>query len=304
MKRALATVYGFPDSIEGAGRLAAALECPLSEVSLHRFPDGESLVRIDGAAETAIVYRSLNRPNEKLVELMLAASALRDAGTGTLILVTPYLCYMRQDVAFHPGEAVSQKAVGRFLDGIFDGIVTVDPHLHRTPDLSAVFPGSRAVALSAAPLFVDRLQSDGAGKDTVLVGPDAESRQWVEAVAKPLGLDVLIGEKTRRGDRGVDIELPGREQAAGRPAVIIDDVVSTGATLVQCARQLTGAGAAPIEVLAVHALWGDDDERLLRAAGISRLRSTDSIPHASNAIPLAPLIAEALRAGLPPKGLT
>ena len=304
MKRVSATVYGFPESIDAAGRLADALEWPLSEVSLHRFPDGESLVRIDVSAETAIVYRSLDQPNEKLVELMLAASALREAGTSKLILVTPYLCYMRQDTAFHPGEAVSQKVVGRFLDGIFDGIVTVDPHLHRTHDLSAIFPEAQAVALSAAPLFAAQLRADGVGKETLLVGPDGESRQWVEAVAEPLGLDVLIGEKTRQGDRGVEIKIPGLEQAGDRPVVIIDDVVSTGATLVQCAKQLTGAGAASIEVLAAHALWGGDDESVLRAADISRLRSTDSIPHASNAIYLAPLIAEALKAGLLPKGLT
>jgi ribose-phosphate pyrophosphokinase len=297
MKRESATVYGFPESIDAAGSLADALQWPLSGVSLNRFPDGESLVRLDAQSDIAVVYRSLNRPNEKLVELMLAASALREAGARLLVLVAPYLCYMRQDIAFHPGEAVSQKVVGQFLDGIFDAIVTVDPHLHRTERLSEVFPSSDAVSLSASSLFAAQLRADGVGKDTILVGPDSESRQWVEAVAQPLGLEVLIGEKTRQGDRSVDIEIPGLKRVSGRPVVIIDDVVSTGGTLTQCAKILANSDAATIEVLTVHALWREEDEARLRAAGITRLRSTDSIPHASNAMYLAPLIAEAFQAG-------
>ncbi len=297
MTRAPAIVHGFPESIDVAGRLAAILELPFSPVSLHRFPDGESLVRVEASGDTAVVYRSLNQPNEKLVELMLAASALRDAGARRVILVTPYLCYMRQDIAFRPGEAVSQKVVGRFLAGLFDGVVTVDPHLHRTAQLSEVFPASQAVALSACSLFAEQLRVDRVVPDTILIGPDEESRQWVEAVAAPLRLEVLIGEKTRKGDRGIDIEIPGLTRVVGRPVILIDDVVSTGVTLTECAQRLTAAGAASIDVLAVHALWNAEDDAALRAAGIARLRSTDSVPHPSNAIPLAPLIAPAV-AGL------
>jgi len=297
MNQVSAIVYGFPESVEVAGRLAAVLELPLSPVSLHRFPDGETLVRVDALPDVAVVYRSLDQPNEKLVELMLAASALREAGASRLILVTPYLCYMRQDIAFNAGEAVSQRVVGGFLDGLFDGIVTVDPHLHRTARLSEVFPVAQAVALSACSLFVDQLRADGIASDTVLIGPDEESRQWVETVATPLGLDVLIGKKIRSGDRGIDIEILGLERVASRPVIIIDDVVSTGVTLRECARCLTAAGAASIDVLAVHALWTPEDEAALRTAGIRRLRSSDSVPHPSNAIMLAPILAPAV-AGL------
>lgn len=290
-----AIIHAFPEAAAAAARLSGAAGIPFRDIAVHRFPDGESLIRVDSATETAIVYRSLDHPNEKLVELMLAASALRDAGASRLILVAPYMCYMRQDIAFYAGEAVSQKVIGELLDDLFDAIVTVDPHLHRTPDLAEVFPQAEAAAVSATSLLAAQLRADKVSGDTIVVGPDSESRQWVEAVAQPLGLDVLVGEKTRRGDRGVDIAMPAIANAKGRPAVIIDDVVSTGGTLIKCATLLKDAGAASVEVLAVHALWGPNEEAVLLAAGISRLRSTDSIPHSSNAIYLAPLLADFLK---------
>lgn len=289
-----ATLHAFAESAEAAGRLASAAGIPCRTVAVRGFPDGESLVRVEETTETAIVYGSLDRPNAKLVELMLAASALRDAGARRLILVAPYMCYMRQDIAFNAGEAVSQKVVGQFLDQMFDGIVTVDPHLHRTRNLSAVFPTAKTVSLSATSLFADWLGETGIGEDAVLVGPDSESRQWVQAVAQPLGLDFLIGEKSRSGDRDVEIDIPDIERVDGRSTVIIDDVISTGGTLIRCARLLLESGADSVDALTVHALWGGEEDAAFRAAGISGSRSTDSIIHPSNAIHLAPLLATGL----------
>lgn len=299
MTKSPVAVYGFTESRAASGRLADHLTVPFEEVSVHRFPDGESLVRIDAMAKTAILYRSLNDPNDKLVEIMLAASALRETGSTRLILVAPYLCYMRQDMAFRPGEAVSQRVVGRFLDNLFDAVVTVDPHLHRTHDLSEIFPTARTTALSAAPLLADQLRTDGTSANALLVGPDSESEQWVNAVATPLGLDVLLGGKARHGDADVRVEIPRIESVNGRPVILIDDMVSTGSTLIESARQLTTAGAAAIEALVVHNLTDRTADAALREAGIIRMRSTDSVPHPTNDIDLAPLLATATREFLP-----
>lgn len=290
-------VFAFADGRDAADRLAGILGLPRVEIELHRFPDGESRVRVPSAARRILLYRSLDRPNDKLVELMLAASALRDSGTDRLTLVAPYLCYMRQDMAFHPGEAVSQRVVCGFLDRLFDAVVTVEPHLHRIDTLAAVFASAQATALSATGLLAAELRGDGVDPATVLVGPDAESRQWVEALAQATGLPFLLGEKRRAGDRDIRISLPGIERVRGRPALLIDDMVSTGRTLAECATLLRAAGAAHVEALVVHALYGAEDAAALSAAGIARIRSADGVPHPSNAVPLAPLLAEALRGG-------
>ena len=145
-------LLGFPEYAAPAQRLAKALHCPYEQVEVHRFPDGESKLRLPPTLPRhVIVCRSLDHPNDKLIELLLTAETARAAGAEQLTLVAPYLCYMRQDMAFHPGEAVSQRIIGRWLADLFDTVITVDPHLHRIDQLSEVIPASRSVTLSAGP---------------------------------------------------------------------------------------------------------------------------------------------------------
>ena len=283
---------GFADC---ASRLAELLRIPCGDIAIHSFPDGESLVAVPTSADIAVVYCSLDHPNTKLIELAFAASALRDQGVGRLMLVAPYLCYMRQDTVFHAGEAVSQRVMGRWLAAMFDRIITVDPHLHRTADIRDVFPGTEAQALYATSALAELIRGDNCSDDMVLIGPDSESRQWVEQIATPLSILALIGEKNRDGDRNVRIDIPQIERVNGKIAYVMDDMVSSGSTLKICAQQLIEAGALRVEVVVVHALCGAEDLAEIRAAGVSRLRSTDSVVHSTNAVSLAPLLAEALQ---------
>jgi len=283
-------VYAFDECTSAAGQLATLLGIPCMGIDLHRFPDGESLVQVpppeDGS--TAIVYRSLDHPNDKLVELMLAASALRDNGAGRIVLIAPYLAYMRQDMAFRPGEAVSQRVIGELLSRHFDAVVTVDPHLHRISSLGDVMPGTDAISLTAAAALSAAINP---ADNPVLVGPDSESRQWVEAIAQPLGLDVLVGEKQRGGDRQVAITINGIERVSGRRAILVDDMVSSGTTLEVAARLLLDAGASKVEALATHCLASETDLRRLNNAGISSMRSTDTVEGPTSEIAIAPVLA-------------
>lgn len=285
-------MFGFAESAAQAQALAAALGMDYATVEVHRFPDGESRVRLPRLPTGRVwLYRSLDRPNDKLVELLLAAQTLRQGGTERIGLVAPYLCYMRQDIAFHPGEAVSQRIVGAFLAGLFDDVVTVDPHLHRIERLEQAIPGRNALALSAAGPFGEYLKAQR--QEALLLGPDEESRQWVSAIAAASGLEYAIAGKQRQGDAAVAIQLPG-VALAGRPVVLVDDMASTGHTLAAITRQLLAAGAGPVSALVTHALFAESAEALLRQAGLQHLASSDSIPHPSNAVRLAPLLARAV----------
>jgi ribose-phosphate pyrophosphokinase len=198
---------------------------------------------------------------------------------------------MRQDKAFHPGEAVSQRIVGELLARHVDTLVTVDPHLHRTHRLEDAVPVRRAVVVSAASLMTKWL--DSRPGNPLIVGPDEESSQWVGGIAKPGGYDFCIGHKERRGDRQVRVQFEDCE-CAGRDIVLVDDVVSTGHTVARAAEQLVEGGAASITLLTSHALFVDGAEALLEAAGVGRILSTDSIPHASNGLHLDRVLADAL----------
>ena len=286
-----ATLHCFAEAAGPAKQLAALLGVQGTEVAVHRFPDGESLVRVAETGPVALLYRSLDDPNAKLVEVLLAASALRDGGARQVILIAPYLAYMRQDTAFRPGEAVSQRVIGRLLAGAFDGILTVDPHLHRVSALGEVIPDVPAIAITAAPLLAAAVDHDSA---PVLVGPDEESRQWVGAVARLAGLPFIVGRKQRRGDRDVIVTFEDAAQIAGRPVVLVDDLVSSGRTLIEAAAGLLAAGASRVDALAVHSLASAADIAAMHAAGIGSIRASDSVAGPLAQLPLAPALAQAI----------
>ncbi|QJD31403.1 ribose-phosphate diphosphokinase [Methylococcus geothermalis] len=286
-------VAGFEETCRQSRQLAKVLGCPWREIEVHRFPDGESRVRVPPDVRgTVVVHRSLDRPNDKLVELVLAAETLRRQGCDRLILVAPYLCYMRQDIAFHPGEAVAQKIVGSMLARYFDALITVDPHLHRIDRLEQAVPLKQVRSLSSATLISRYLATNE--KARLLLGPDQESRQWVEAIAREAGLPCAVASKRRLGDREVGIALP-QEIGEFDAVVLVDDVASTGTTLAEAARKLSERGAIRIDVVVTHALFAADAWNRLKQAGIGEIASTDSITHPTNRMCLAPLLADAVR---------
>ncbi|MBC9877979.1 ribose-phosphate pyrophosphokinase [Bradyrhizobium sp. INPA01-394B] len=283
-----------PSGATAAKRLAARLELPCDEIALNRFPDGELRVTVAPPADTTILYAPLDHPNDKLIALLFAAEALRRGGARRLVLVAPYLCYMRQDTAFHPGEAISQRAMGRLLTTLVDRIVTVDAHLHRSPDIKSVFPGIEAENLSAMPAIADALAAGGIDSETVAIGPDAESEPWVRDLAARLGLQHTVARKARHGDRAVEIEFADPTLLRGRPALMIDDIVSSGTTLMVAARTLRAIGATAVDAVVTHALFPAAMVAAFTDAGIRSIRSTDSVPHPTNAITLEETLAMAL----------
>lgn len=291
-------LQALPSGTGAAARLAARLGIACDEIALHRFPDGELRVTVAPTAETTILYAPLDQPNDKLIALLFAAEALRRGGAKRLVLVAPYLCYMRQDSAFHPGEAIGQRAMGRLLATLVDRVVTVDAHLHRTPDIGCVFPGIEAENLSAMPAIADALAAGGIDPATVVIGPDAESEPWVNDLAGRLRLQHTVARKRRHGDRSVDIDFADPTLLSGRPALMVDDIVSSGTTLMVAARALRAMGATAVDAVVTHALFPAAMVTAFTDAGIRSIRSTDSVPHPTNAIALDAILAAALQSEL------
>ena len=289
----MSLVLHFDDERGLASDLARALGWASEPIACHRFPDGEwKLTLPPNLPGHVVLLRGLHQPNEKLAALMIAAPAARELGARHLSLVAPYLAYMRQDMAFQPGEAVSQRHLGRALAAWFDTVLTIDPHLHRVATMDEVVPGRCGLAVSAAGLIGRHVAAQAPG--ALLLGPDEEAGQWVSVAAAESGLDHGVCHKQRHGDRDVQVTLPS-VPLQGRHVVLIDDVASTGRTLVEATRAARLAGAAAVDVAVTHALFVGDAEAQVRAAGVGRIWSTDSVPHASNAIAVAPLLAAALQ---------
>jgi ribose-phosphate pyrophosphokinase len=294
------TLLCFQDELAVAQRLQQALQdatrstIELGVVERHRFPDGELKLRLPTPLQDrVVVLRGLHQPNEKLVELLLVARTARQLGACHVSLVAPYLAYMRQDIAFHPGEAVSQRVVGGFLADLFDAVITVDPHLHRVATLQEAVPVPQAVVVSGAAVLADWVAQRRPG--ALLLGPDEEAAQWVAQAAARHGNPSAVCRKVRHGDKSVDIALPHADWT-GQRVVILDDVASTGHTVAQATRLLRAAGALSVDVAVTHALFAGDAIDVMRQAGVGEVWSTDCIAHPSNVASMAPVLARALLA--------
>lgn len=291
-------VLALPGNEAMAERLAARLGAERGHASVRRFPDGESSVRVVSNVEGrhAVIVCTLDRPDDKLVPLLLLAAAVREAGARSVGLVAPYLAYMRQDVRFRPGETISAKHFAAWLSQGFDWLATVDPHLHRIADLSEVYTvPTRNV--HAAQAIADWLR--GNVERPVLIGPDEESRQWVDDVAQRAGVPSLVLRKTRRGDREVEVSVPDVARWRGHTPVLVDDIVSTGRTMIETLGHLKALAMPAPVCVAVHAVFAGTAFDDLLAAGAAQVVSCDTIAHPSNRIPMADELARAVRELLP-----
>ena len=290
----MAVFLPMPGNEPLAAELARLTQGALGQLEVRHFPDGESYVRLvtQVAGAGVVIVCTLARPDDHVLPLIFAAGAARELGARRVRLVAPYLAYMRQDARFRSGEAVTSRHFAALLSNAFDGLVTVDPHLHRYRSLGEVYRIQTHV-VQAAPVLAQWIAANV--ERPVLVGPDSESEQWVREIAGLAGAPWAVFQKERRGDADVALVAPDLGQYRGRRPVLVDDIVSSGATLRTAASALIAADFSPPVCVAVHALFGADAARRL-AEVAERLVTTDSVPHPSNALSVAPLIAAALLA--------
>lgn len=287
------TLISFEHSQASAERLANALSINYTRISRHQFPDGESLVRLSlPLPRHLVIYCSLSDPNNRIIELILACDTARKKGVERITLVAPYLAYMRQDQENHPGEAVSQEIIGELLSRYIDDLITVDPHLHRVESLATNYKIDNAISLHATAPIGEYIAERYPG--VTLMGPDSESEQWVSVAASIANCDYLIADKVRYGDRKVDITLPEADYQQRR-ILLVDDMISTGGTLITIAGLLKERGAIIEGCVVTHCLCSDDDESRIIAAGVPQILSTDSLEHHSARIPLAALLSNAIK---------
>ena len=288
-------VIALPGNEGLAGALAQDLNAKLGTVAIHRFPDEESLVKIesDVRGQSVVLAGSLDRPDAKFLQLAFIAGTARELGASRVGHVAPYLSYMRQDRRFHPGEAVTSRLFARQVSGIVDWLVTVDPHLHRFSALAEIYSVPASV-VHASPLLARWISEHV--DHPLLIGPDKESEQWVSDVAAGANAPFLVLEKERRGDFDVRVSIPDLDSYRDRTPVLIDDIISTGRTMVAALQHLSERSVKPAVCAGVHAVFAPGALEALRAAGASRIVTTNTVAHETNAINVSPLLAEAAKA--------
>lgn len=268
----------------------------LGKITLHQFPDEETLIKIDFNAQerTIIFITSLDSPNTKILPLLFAAETVRSLGASKIILITPYLAYMRQDKMFEPGQSITSKYFAKLISRYFDGLITIDPHLHRWHTLNAIYDVPTQV-LHATNNIAHWIHNNI--KKPILIGPDAESLQWVQDIAQKAKAPYLILEKIRKGDSNVDVSIPDIEQYRDFTPVLIDDIISTGMTMIDTIKHLKALKMTSPICIGVHAVFAGDAYQMLLASGVEKIITCNTIQHISNGIDISNEIIDVMLNG-------
>jgi ribose-phosphate pyrophosphokinase len=275
--------------------LSQLMGLELVSVEIKKFPDGETYVRIlgDVSGRDVVYINSLQRsPNESLIETLLTLDALRDLGATRLIAVIPYMSYARQDSRFNPGEAISVQTIAKLFKSMrLDHLVTVDMHLHRITDPSSLF-GANFHNITGVRELAKYIKRNYSVENTVVIGPDEEAEQWAKIMAEDLGgLEYGVLKKTRITAEEVAVVAEGLN-VQGKNVIIVDDIISTGGTIVEAVNTLRNLGAREIYVTTVHPLLiGNAYAKLLRL-NLRDLVGTNSVLSPISKVSIAPAIGE------------
>jgi len=289
---------GFIFDISGQDNLARELSNELDvkrgDMTLRQFPDGEFYIRClqDVKDQDCFILCHLHQPNEKALAIIFLTETLKELGAKRVHLIAPYLAYMRQDIRFHEGEGISSRYFAKLMSQYVDSLITVDPHLHRYHSLSEIY-SIPASSLTAVQPIAEYIKTHI--HNPVVIGPDGESEQWAKNVALSAGCPYEVLTKERFGDRDVKVSLPHVENYLNHTPVLVDDIISTGKTMMQAAQHLTDAGLAIPTCIGVHAVFADGAAEEMAKQKLNVV-TCDSIPHGTNAISLSSLIAQGINA--------
>lgn len=264
-------------------QLTLGENCQKGQLAIHEFPDKEMVIKIktEISEKHVIFYDSLENPNDKIVALLFAAKTARELGAKKITLFAPYLAYMRQDKQFEAGQGITSKYFAEWISSAFDELITIDPHLHRWKTLQDIYtiPTTHFHAASSiARWSVEHIQNP------VFIGPDQESEQWVCEIAGLADAPYIVLKKNRLGDKTVTIDLPDIHRYQSKSPVLVDDIVSSGVTMLKTIELLGHQHPKSPICIAVHGIFSDSCYSQLKQSGAKNIITCDTIPHSSNQI--------------------
>jgi ribose-phosphate pyrophosphokinase len=277
-----------------AQKVAKKLKSSYSALKVKKFPDGEIKVRFMSnvkGKDIVLVQSFYGDINDLIVEVIFAAETARDLGAKKVFLIAPYFPYLRQDKRFKPGQCISIEVMCRLMSKYFDKVFIIDPHLHREKKLSHLF-STKSQRLTANPYIADYIRKNI--KNPLIVGPDWESYKWARKVAEKINCEYVILEKKRYTGRKVKVTLNKKVNINNKNIIFVDDIISTGNTILESVKNLRKLGAKKFNCIAVHGIFVENALGKLRKANVNVV-STNTIPNKVSKIDVSELIARALK---------
>jgi ribose-phosphate pyrophosphokinase len=281
-----------PGTFDLADKIARRLGAHLAVASLRIFSDGESSIKLGRVGKNCVIVQSTNPPTDThLIQLLMMAKKCTDDGAQDVCAVVPYLAYARQDRAFLEGEVVSISLVAKLFESVgLKHIITVDIHSELAMSYFASIQNVSSIPLLADYASKMRLH------DPIAVSPDAGGTNRAKEFARHLDIDVLVLKKSRHKVTGdVTIEERLDIDISKRDAIVIDDIISSGGSLIKAAEVLNKKGAGKIYAMCAHALLINDAAQKIKSAGVEDIVSTNSVPGQYAKVDLSPEIALALK---------
>ncbi|MBO8183108.1 MAG: ribose-phosphate diphosphokinase [Archaeoglobus sp.] len=258
-------------------RISKALNSRIIAAEFKKFPDGELYARLLGESKQAAIIQSICS-NDDLVFLLLLLDALEEAEKTVVI---PYFGYARQDRKFKEGEGISIRAIAKLIEGYTDRILTVNLHSEM-----AKSHFRKIHEIDAMPV----IGSEYKDRDVVMISPDLGSLERVKIAAKHADCDFDYLEKKRIDASHVEI-TPKEIDVEGKEVVIVDDIISTGGTIIEATKVLKDLGAKRVEAVCVHAVLANYALSKLFNSGIDDVIATDTIERIISKITVANEIA-------------
>lgn len=287
------SVIAGPASPDLANRIAKRFGAQLVAAELRVFSDGENKIKMGRVGKNCVVVQSTHPPADThLMQTLMMAKKCIDDGAHDVCAVIPYLAYARQDRAFLEGEVVSIALVAKLLEAAgVKHIITVDIHSQLAMSHFASIQN-----VSSIPLLADYAASKLKLHMPVVVSPDAGGADRAKEFARRLKADMTALKKSRDRTTGeVTVDERIDVNVSGRDAVLVDDMISSGGSMVKAAEVLRKKGAGKVYAMCAHALFIGDAAQKIKASGVQDIIATNSVPGEYAKVDMSPAIADALK---------
>jgi len=270
-------IFSGSSNIPLAQKIARYFDKEISPVEIFTFPDGEKRITLSDrvVGETTVLIQSTNSPvDTNYMELFLMTDALKRSGASEIKLVIPYMGYQRQDHIFRDGEGVSLEVMAKILEAVgINEVFSFDLHSIKIPEIFTIPTHN----LSALPIFAQKIKEDFSGKEPILISPDMGGVRRIKEISEMLNIPFTTIVKDRDLNNGSICDSKLNGEVGGRQAIMVDDMMSTGETMIKAADLLLEKGATAVFAFATHAVLSGDASQKLQESKIEKVFVTDTV---------------------------